>query len=414
MEQFQFSRPSTWTDQLRSELIESYRAFYTHTKEYVVHLSLHPFALDDIESDRILDFLDKSYLRDYGNRLNKAHQEEVREAMDASALSSSSPPFILTSQLVCRLTNDEIIDIVDRIVALLDSDSPFDDDTILRICAFHKLQLSRVYLPDLFRKAGRSTEQYLHTFEFLLSLPIDYLDRSPINHLLSTGWIDKPSSDEWDDVDLRTVGIVKRLISQNHFSVASNLNKLNKLLRYFVFGIMPQIHHSAARLCQPQFERLFAPSVDILGPFFIQPHTLDGEEGGHANVFEPPHTFNQGQRDVRTDLFMDVCKLCTQRTIARCLNRTGFFSRFVTALFDLNFEACAFIFKMIVDRQTYPEIDVDDRNTIRRTIPNLLEEGWQDALECVYVKKAVVTRGPQFGSSQMMLFLGANMKWWAG
>ncbi|KAK2943996.1 hypothetical protein BLNAU_21085 [Blattamonas nauphoetae] len=408
---FHFSDQCTLTDQLRSELDETYHAFYTHTKDYVVHLSLHPFALDDDWHDVIIENLHQVYLWDLNNSLSKPYREEVMKAMDASNLSSSSPPFILTSQLVCDLTNDELINIVDRIVVLLESYSCLDDDTILRICAFLKHKLHYVHLSTLFRKAGRSTEQYLHAIECLLSLPIDYLDRAPINELLSTRSLSiQPTSDEWDDIHLETVGIVKRMIDRNQLSVASNSKQFIKLLRHFVIRILPQSRSSAARLCQSQFERLFAPSVDILGQFFIHPpNSEEGDEDRRVTFYEQTRTSERDQRDVRADPFMDVCKLCTQRVIARCLNRTGFFSRFVTALFDLNFKACAFIFEMIVDRQTYPEMDVDDLRTIRRTIPNLLEEGWEDVLEFVYVKKAVVTRRSQIKSSQMMLFFGANI-----
>ncbi|KAK2959769.1 hypothetical protein BLNAU_5258 [Blattamonas nauphoetae] len=112
-----------WSDEFQSELKETLHAFYTHTKDYVVHLSLHPFALDDIESDRILDLLGSWYFHDCGHSLNKTYREDARKAMDASALSSSTPPFILTSELVCLLSNDEIINVIERIVALLDSDS---------------------------------------------------------------------------------------------------------------------------------------------------------------------------------------------------------------------------------------------------------------------------------------------------
>ncbi|KAK2958334.1 hypothetical protein BLNAU_6604 [Blattamonas nauphoetae] len=409
---FHFSDKCTLTDQLRSELDETYHAFYTHTKDYVVHLSLHPFALDNDGRDVILEYLHRVYLWDCDNSLSKPYREEVRKAMDASALSSSSPPFILTSQLVCRLTDDEIINVVDRIVTLLESDSCLDDDTILRICAFHKHKLHYVRLSDLFRKAGRSTEQYFHALECLLSLPINYLDRSPINYLLSSRSLSiHPTSDEWDDIHLETVGIVKRMIDQNQLSVASNSKQFDQFLRNFVFEILPQSRSSAARLRQSQFERLFAPSVDILGQFFIHPpNSKEGHEERRVNFYEHTRTFDRDQRDVRAKMFLSVCKLCTQPAIARCLNRTGFFSRFVTAMFDLNFDACDFIFKMIVDRQIYPEFDVDDQNTIRRTIPNLLEEGWQDVLEFVYVKKAVVaTIHIPSKIKPMMRFFGGNV-----
>ncbi|KAK2956786.1 hypothetical protein BLNAU_8239 [Blattamonas nauphoetae] len=96
--QYEDPRKHESTDQLRSELDETYHAFYTHTKEYVVHLSLHPFALDEKNSDEILFFLRQWYLDDLEDSLNKPYRSEVRKAMDACALSTSSPPFILTSE----------------------------------------------------------------------------------------------------------------------------------------------------------------------------------------------------------------------------------------------------------------------------------------------------------------------------
>ncbi|KAK2954814.1 hypothetical protein BLNAU_10299 [Blattamonas nauphoetae] len=96
--------------------------------------------------------------------------------------------------------------IVDRIVALMESDSPIDDDTILRILAFHKHQLGSIYLPEIFRQAGRTTEQYFHAVECLLSLRVDYLHQVPLNYLISTRRNAlQPTFDEWDEVDLETI-----------------------------------------------------------------------------------------------------------------------------------------------------------------------------------------------------------------
>ncbi|KAK2959768.1 hypothetical protein BLNAU_5257 [Blattamonas nauphoetae] len=187
------------------------------------------------------------------------------------------------------------------------------------------------------------------------------------------------------------------MIDRNRFSIACKRKEQNTILLYWVIRNMPHIHrHSASRLCPSQLERLLAPSVDVLSRYLIQ-----------------PSDFGSWARVNRDDLIIDVCILCDQRVIARCLNRNGFFSHFVSGLLSHNTEASESFFRMIVDRSMLPKLAIDDRNKIRKTVPPCLEEGWQDALEYVYVKKAVVTRDPQFGSSQMMLFLGANMKWWA-
>ncbi|KAK2940134.1 hypothetical protein BLNAU_24960 [Blattamonas nauphoetae] len=163
------SADSTKDEHSQRELDELFKSFYIPTRDYIIHLSLNPFALVTLfRNSPILSFLERLFQPDSKHSLDKHFREDAKKVMDASALALSSPPFI-TSQLVCRLTDDEIINIVDRIVALLESDSPLDDDTILRIRTVYYNHLSGVYLPDLFRKAGRSTEQYFHTFKCLLS-----------------------------------------------------------------------------------------------------------------------------------------------------------------------------------------------------------------------------------------------------
>ncbi|KAK2946155.1 hypothetical protein BLNAU_18899 [Blattamonas nauphoetae] len=387
----QSARP--WTDQLRGELDETYRAFYTHTKEYVVHLSLHPFALNNIHSDKILYFLGREYLFDLEDSLNKPYREDAKKAMDASALSSSSPPFILTSQLVCSLPHDEMLNVVDRIVALLKSDSCLDDDTILRICAFHKHKLQYVQLPDLFRKAGRSPEQYLHAFECLLSLPIDCFDLAPINNLLTTRWVKEPTLDEWDDVDFERVGIVKRLISQNHLPVTNDSNAFITIIVEYIVPRLPHIHHCAARLCQSQLDRLLAPSVDFLCHFIIHQSNLSCQERGK-----------------RKKQFVGVCKLCDQHVIAQCLARTGFFSRFVTGLFDDDCSGTVSCFKTIINCESSPDISIEDVIAIQRRISNLVEEGLQDASEFLFVKRHFTPYTTRDIASKMMKFCGANFK----
>ncbi|KAK2942650.1 hypothetical protein BLNAU_22434 [Blattamonas nauphoetae] len=326
------ARTSSLTDQLRGELDELSLAFYTQTKDYVVHLSLHPFALDDEYHDTILDFLDRLFRCDCEYNKTRSFRAELRQKMDESAISSSSPPFILTSELACRLSDEEIVNIVDKIVGLLDSDSPLDDDTILRICTFIRMQLSRVYLPDLFRKAGRSNEQYLHAFESLLSLNVDYLDRAPIRYLLST-WPKElqQALDEWDDVDLERVGIVKGMIDQNQHSDEFEPKTFESLVVDFAIRSLSQARHSAARLSQPQLEQLLAPSVDVVSKHFIQ-----------------LRSFEKWGDERHQKMFVDVCYCCDQRAVAQCVSRIGFFSRFVTALFNDNPNTSEAFFRMIV------------------------------------------------------------------
>ncbi|KAK2943470.1 hypothetical protein BLNAU_21606 [Blattamonas nauphoetae] len=382
------------TTEHRNDLDELYRAFYTQTKDYVVHISLHPFALDDEEHDTILDFLSKLYLHASKNSLNKPYREEVRQKMDTSALSSSSPPLILTSDLVCPLTDNDILNVVDRVVARLESNSSLDDDTILRIFAFHKKKLESVYLPELFRNAGRSNAQYFHALGTLLSLLVEFLDRAPIHSLLSIRPDRIPSLDEWDEVDLETVGIVLRMINENQLAKNYESKSFESLFVEFAIRSLPQARFITHRLSQPQLERLIAPSADVLGRHFIQPRHFNGSE-----------------RVDRQRMFIDVCHCCDQRVIALCLSRTGFFSRFVTALLDFQFNWSPFFFQIIIDGADTHGVDIEDQRKLRGTVPYFLEEGWQDALDHILIMKYFDGSDIKSITGVMMRFLGTNVNW---
>ncbi|KAK2945850.1 hypothetical protein BLNAU_19218 [Blattamonas nauphoetae] len=387
---YEFEHTHPLSDQLRSELDELFLTVFKQSKDYIVHLSLHPFALDDERENMILDLLARLFRYNRQNSLDEPYREELRREMDTSALSSSSPPFILTSEIACRLSNEEIVNVVDRIVALLDSDSCLDDDTILQICAFIRKQLHQVYLPDLFRNAGRTTEQYLHAFESLLSLHIEFVKGSPIHFLFTTRPDKESTLDEWDDVDLERVGIVKRMINQNQLTMIYE----SRLFEYFVvdFGIrsLPQARHSAARLSQPQLERLLAPSIDSLGKFFIQPR-----------YFEP---YEQKRCE---EAFVEICKLCDERVVAQCVSRIGFFSRVVNDIFNDNPDSSDMFFNMITDRGFYYEMTSQDRKAVRNTIPYFLEEGWQDALDFIFIQD-IDYRYIQPRTKRRKQFLGTN------
>ncbi|KAK2946934.1 hypothetical protein BLNAU_18158 [Blattamonas nauphoetae] len=325
---FECQNDRSMTDQLRSNLDETYHAFYKQTKDYVIHLSHHPFTLKDFRQDTILEFLNKTYLHDFEDSLSKPYRDGVRQEMDASTLASSSPPFILTSELVCGHTDAEIIEIIDRIVALLESDS-------------YTLQL---------------------TF------------------------------DEWDDVDLETIGIVIRTINENRLSIASVSNGLHTLIQNFVFQSLPQIHHSAARLCQSQLERLIASTIDILVEYFLQ-----------------PIPYESSIRWILKKRFIVFSKLCDQRVIAQCFSRTGFFSRIVADLFNQRFASSYHLFSLIIDRPFYSDVTKEDQFLLRRTVPNFLEEGWQDSLDYRFVQKDFSHHDDQPQIRHMMQFFGANM-----
>ncbi|KAK2962030.1 hypothetical protein BLNAU_3086 [Blattamonas nauphoetae] len=380
-----------------SQLDELYLSLLRITKEYVVHVSLHPFALDTgSKNNIILDFFTDFFEPSFENSVTKPFRVELRKDMDETALSSSSPPFILTSDLVCHLTDEEIMNVVDRIVALLESDSPISDDTILRICTFTKMKLKSVYLPELFRKAGRSTEQYFHAFNSLISLPLDHFTLCPINSLLTSRPHSlQPTLDEWDDVDLATVGVVMPFFDgSQHFSrhVAWELNQL--LLKY-VISVITQMSHCATRLTITQLERLIAPSTNIL----IEHHL----------VFR---CSKSEEIEKRENLFLKISRLCEQHMIAQCLSRIGFFSRlvngFLTTSTFLKAERIVYIF--LHKTRSFGH-ERSERRKQRRTVPNFLEEGWQDVLDFIFVTKTAL-HGLDDESSKikgMMHFHGANL-----
>ncbi|KAK2950099.1 hypothetical protein BLNAU_15021 [Blattamonas nauphoetae] len=198
-----------------------------------------------------------------------------------------------------------------------------DDGTTLRISTFHKDQLKSVYLPELFRKAGRTTEQYFHAFQSLLSLHHDCFDLCPINSLLKPNPNEhQPTSDEWDHIDLETIVVAIRTINDDLQLCDTN-------------GSM------AARTTAP-------PSINVLGKI----------------NFLPDSTNPRDSRD-RDEVFLKVCRLCSQRVVSLCLGRMGFFSRFVSGL--------------VVDDTS------DECERVLRVLVNH-EEGWQDALEFNFVQ----------------------------
>ncbi|KAK2962028.1 hypothetical protein BLNAU_3084 [Blattamonas nauphoetae] len=367
-----------------SQLNKLYLSLHKITRNYVIHLSLHPYAIVKRYSDNpVLDFLTKFFRRDFEDSVTKTFREKLRKDMDESALSSSSPPFILTSELVCPLTDEEIMNVVDRIVALLESDSPISDDTILRICTFTKMKLKSVYLPELFRKAGRSTEQYFHALNSLLSLPLDHFDLHPINSLLTPKPKTlRPTFNEWDDVDLTTVGVMTSTIHKTHkYFVSASPQLLD-----FVADVLPRLSHCASRLTLSQLERLIAPSINLISKvYLIKPSTK--------------YTL----RHSREDVFLEISRLCEQRVIAQCLSRIGFFSHIVGGLLDdrtFNASKCFLNIFLLQTRSSGDERA--EKKMLRRRVPHFLEEGWQDVLEFLVIRK----KTPDGFSSQVSRMMG--------
>ncbi|KAK2961969.1 hypothetical protein BLNAU_3025 [Blattamonas nauphoetae] len=379
-------------DQIRSEQDEICHSFVDQTRDYIVHLSLHPLALRTaLNANTILDFLTHFFGPDFENGVMRPFRDEVRNEMDEAALSPPSPPFILTSELVCRLTDDEIMNVVDRIVALLESDSPIDDDTILRICSFHTNQLKCVYLPELFRKAERSTEQYFHTLNTLISLPIDCFDLHPINSLITPKPKTlQPTLDEWDDVDLATVGIVLPTIHEDRLSFKSASSQLLD----FANKTVHQLSHCATRLTLSQLERLISPSISVI----------------NKSLLLKSSSTTKYRRD-RETAFIELSRLCEQRTIAQCLRRIGFFSPFLSGLLDDDLSiGCTDVIDISLRQARTTENEETDRKTFRRSVHHFLEEGWQDVLDFVLTRKkdSSEVRNRIGHVKDMMQFLGAN------
>ncbi|KAK2946638.1 hypothetical protein BLNAU_18474 [Blattamonas nauphoetae] len=244
-----------------------------------------------------------------------------------------------------------------------------DDGTTLRISTFHKDQLKSVYLPELFRKAGRTTEQYFHAFQSL-SLHHDCFDLCPINSLLKPNPNEhQPTSDEWDHIDLETIVVAIRTINDGHLSFTDSDWPLHNL----ALKILPQISNCATQMDQWQLERLLTPSINVLGKI----------------NFLPDSTNPRDSRD-RDEVFLKVCRLCSQRVVSLCLGRMGFFSRFVSGL--------------VVDDTS------DECERVLRVLVNH-EEGWQDALEFNFVQTSDKDRlNCQFVQIRgMMHFHGANI-----
>ncbi|KAK2957287.1 hypothetical protein BLNAU_7665 [Blattamonas nauphoetae] len=276
-----------------------------------------------------------------------------------------------------------MLKIVDRIVALSESDSPIDDDTTLRISSFHKDQLKSVYLPNLFRKAGRSAEQYFHAFQSLLSLHHDCFDLCPINSLLRPKPTTlQPRFDEWDSIDLETVGVAIRTINDGHLC----FKHADWHLHNFALKVLPQISNCATQMDQRQLDRLLTASVDVLIKH---------------NFLHKSTTWRE-LRD-RDEVFLKVCRLCSQRVVALYLGRVGFFSHFVRGLFidGPSFE-CEHVLELLIQHVRFSSYERVERKISRSSILSLLEEGWQDVLDFLFVKN-------QYSIKIVVHFLGANV-----
>ncbi|KAK2954137.1 hypothetical protein BLNAU_10954 [Blattamonas nauphoetae] len=296
----------------------------------------------------------------------EAFRRELKEEMISSGLASSSPPFILTAELVCALSDCETMDVVDRIVGLLDSDCSLDDDTILRMCVFIARHNSRS-LQLAFRNTGRTTEQYLHTIESFLSVHIESFDQAPIRSLLSSRPDDhEPTMDVWDEVDLEIVHIVVRMRKQNQLSIDIDCKEFQDFFINFVVRSLQHARHCAARLTRTQLDRLIAPSIDSLNEYFKHRRlTLYSSSGQWQKVFQ------------------GVCSVCYQPALARAISKTGLFFRIVNGItkrFEVQWSMTNLMFLTHFMRSR--KFDRETERMLRRGLfAAVREEGLEDLVE---------------------------------
>ncbi|KAK2956992.1 hypothetical protein BLNAU_8067 [Blattamonas nauphoetae] len=386
-----FSQPAI----TQSELKASCLSFLNLSKEYLVHLSHNVFGTHPHDDFTIDDLLSKVMRFDLKTPTTEAFRRELKEEMISSGLASSSPPFILTAELVCPLSDCETMDVVDRIVGLLDRDCSLDDSTILWMCVFIARHNTRS-LQLAFRSTGRTKEEYFHAFESFLSLHVESFQQAPISSLLSSRPDDhEPTLDEWDEADLETVPIVVRMKSQNKLSIDTDSENFDSLFVDFVLGSLQQARHCATRLTRTQLERLIAPSIDFLDTFFHRPSSHD--------------LYNKQWMKV----FRGICSVCDQPVVARAISSTGIFCRVVNSI-TLCRELSWSIGPMtkLIDDMNRSTIDSKTSRMLRRDgFPTIKEEGLEDAIEIVHFLKPDTnkTKTIKNQTRDIHLFFGVNL-----
>ncbi|KAK2956951.1 hypothetical protein BLNAU_8026 [Blattamonas nauphoetae] len=361
-----FSQPNI----THSELSQCCLSFLTLSKEYLVHLSHNVFALHPQSQPAIYYLLSEVMRFDLKTPTTESFRRELKEEMISSGLVSSSPPFILTAELVCPLSDCETMAVVDRIVGLLDSSCSLDDSTILRMCVFFKRHNTRS-LQLAFRNTGRTKEEYFHAFESFLSLHVESFQQAPISSLLSSRPDDhEPTLDEWDEADLETVPVIVRMKIQNKLSIDTDSENCDTLFVNFVLGSLQQARHCATRLSRTQIERLIAPSVVCLNEYF------------QHSSFNP----NSSQWE---DEFKRICSACDQPVVARAISSTGIFTRIV------NHVILCKVFSWSMKTLVKPINDVKEGKVDKTTermwrrggFPTIREEGLEDAIEFILCRE---------------------------
>ncbi|KAK2956953.1 hypothetical protein BLNAU_8028 [Blattamonas nauphoetae] len=364
----EFSRPII----TQSELKMCCLSFLNLSKEYLVHLSHNVFALHPQSQPAIYYLLSEVMKFDLKTPTTEGFRRELKEEMISSGLASSSPPFILTAELVCALSDCETMDVVDRIAGLLDRDCSLDDSTIVRMCVFIAGHSTRS-LQLAFRNTGRTKEEYFHAFESFLSLHIESFDDTPIRNLLSPRPDDhEPTLDEWDEVDLETVPIVVRKRKQNQLSIDTDCKEFQDFFVNFVVRSLQQARHCATRLTRTQLESLIAPSIECLNEYF--------------KLYRM--TFSMF-RDQWQEVFQGVCSACDQPVVARAISKTGIFSRLVNGLTNSEkiYKSIGTLVKPINDVKEGKVDKTTERMWRRGGFPTIREEGLEDAIDFILCRK---------------------------
>ncbi|KAK2954084.1 hypothetical protein BLNAU_10901 [Blattamonas nauphoetae] len=339
-------------------------SFLSLSKDYLIHLSHSAYPNHTHNKYTIDCLLDKVMRFDLRTPTTEAFRRELKEEMISSTLASSSPHFILTAELVCPLSDCETMDVVERIVGLLDSDCSLDDDSILRICVFMNRHTVRSLLP-IFRNTGRTKEQYLHAFESFLSLHIESSKEAQIR--------------TWDQL-----------------SIDTDSEEFNKFVDNFVLPSLQRARHCATRLTQTQLERLITPSIDCLKTYY-QFCSLYGHE---------EKKLEKG--------FKCVCSLCDQPVVARGISRIGLFSQIVDHITSGSTKTTPIqaLWRLFENDERRMADDYETTRGWRRGgVMMMREEGLEDAMDSKLFMAPIPSNQKCIGTNKRLMneILGVNI-----
>ncbi|KAK2940111.1 hypothetical protein BLNAU_24981 [Blattamonas nauphoetae] len=336
-------------------------SFLELSTDYFIHLSLHPFALEADGFDTIVCFL-SSVLSSHLNRNPFIHfRKALIEEMDVSALYSSSQPLILTSELARSLSDKEAIAIVDRIVAHIDSSTS-------------------TRLPELFRKTGRTKDQYFKALESCLSLGLDSLlfrkDKNiePPVFKLFLSWhdYDSPRQGDWQDIYFETIPILMRVLELDRHPCSRNSKRHNCRLKFVIVNRIQYATPSVVQVSRTRHERSMDPSEKYVMTYFSGQHTTTIKELVQW-----------------TDNLLTIYTDCEHLAIARVFCKLGFFIQIVNGIW-INDDSSSSYYFLFGFNRAYGE-RVQNRAQKREWNHGgklcLDEEGWEDAMEFVLIPK---------------------------